>query len=145
MTPETRKLAALVAVFLPARAASLLRWLATADAEEASAWANRLAKAPRAERLVALAESVARPRAVAESVVEAWITRERPRVAGAIRSLLPPDLRKAAARPAQGRPVSPLLARLCAERVAAVLGWSAARSMDCAADLGRPSPPAQSP
>jgi hypothetical protein len=102
------RLATLAALFAPGSASSLLARLDRASASAALAHAVRLAAAPRAERLAALAAALAndgdfRARAAAAA------SRERPALAARLRRLgegLPPE-----------EIASPALRRLCRERL----------------------------
>jgi hypothetical protein len=110
VTGEDRRLAALAAVFVPARAAETLGRLATPCAREAIALAARLAAAGRRERLDELSSALAPDDARAPSAWDPIASRERGRVAALVRAIaaglpLPPE-------------VSPALVRLCRERLA---------------------------
>lgn len=102
------RLVALAALFAPERAAALLGRLAGPDGSRAAARAALLSAAPRRERLHALAAALGgrgdrRARAAAAAGVE------RPRVAAM--------LRRVGEDPSTGAERSPLLGRLCRERV----------------------------
>ncbi|HET8538423.1 MAG TPA: hypothetical protein VFL83_00995 [Anaeromyxobacter sp.] len=92
MTDRERRIAALAAVFDPARAGALLGRLAAADASAAIAAAAELAGAPRRERLRALAGALAADPPVARvRRAEAVAASERPRIAALLRTLASSD------------------------------------------------------
>ncbi len=109
MNARDRRLAALAAVFAPARAAQLLARLGTPGSDETAAIAAELAACPRRERLAALAAALGPESRPPEPLAH---QAERPRVAALLRELElngnPP-----------GPPAAPALLRLCRERLAA--------------------------
>lgn len=109
MTAE-RRLATLAALFAPASATSLLARCAGDAAADAVAHATRLAAAPRAERLGALAAALSTDAAAVRGAAELAARAERPRVAAVLRGI-------AGGAPAEAG-VSPVLLRLCFERTA---------------------------
>lgn len=124
MTPSERRLVTLAALFAPAGAGSLLQRLAGPGSEALAQAAFRLAGRPRAERLAALAESLAhlRPPAEARAVLAAALSAEQPAVARVLRDRIPPELRPADRAPLPlRRPASGLLRRACAELVSALV------------------------
>ena len=108
MTARVRPVAALAAVFAPARAGALLARLAEPDAADALDGAAGLAAAPRRERLRALAGALASDPAERRTHAEAAAAAEQPRIAALLRAL-------AAGGPTEG--ASPALLRLCREAI----------------------------
>jgi len=124
MTPADRRLLALAALFTPAAAGSLLRRLAAPGSEALARAAAHLAGRPRAERLAALAEGLVhlRPPEEARGLLAAALSVERAPVARVLRDRIPPEIRPPGRAPPPARePVSGLLRRACAERVAALV------------------------
>jgi hypothetical protein len=109
VTEADRALAALAAVFAPARARELLARLAAPGGGEPAALAAGLAAAPRAERLARLSAALAPGDASARADDEAVAAAERRPVAACVR------LVAAGAPPPPG--ASPVLVRLCRERL----------------------------
>lgn len=108
MTPRTRRVAALAAVFAPSRAGALLRRVAEPDAADAIAGAAAVVRAARRERLRALAGALASDPAEDRARAEVAAAAERPRTAALVRAL------------ARGEPspaASPALVRLCREAI----------------------------
>ncbi len=124
MTPTERRLLALAALFTPAAAGSLLRRLAAPGSEALARAAAHLAGRRRAERLAALAEGLVhlRPPEEARGLLAAALSVERAPVARVLRDRIPPEIRPPGRAPPPARePVSGLLRRACAERVAALV------------------------
>lgn len=105
-----RRVATLAAVFAPAAASSLLARYAGEGGAELVAHAARLVSAPRAERLRALAAALTPDAGLALAAAEEAAPGERPRVAAVLRSVA------SGAAPAAN--ASPVLLRLCRERIA---------------------------
>jgi hypothetical protein len=109
VTADDRRLAALAALFAPARAAALLG-RRSSGADEVAALAGRLAAIDRRARLEEASLALApQEESRAPEASEEIALRERRRVAGVLRSLatgvaVPPE-------------VSPALVRLCRERL----------------------------
>jgi hypothetical protein len=120
MTAADFRLAALAALLSPSSAGALLGRLRAPGSAEAEALAQRLATAPRAERLAALAEALAQNQAATK--LRGILSAERPSVARALRRQLPAEIRPPCSGPEPAGSPHPLLARICAERVAAALG-----------------------
>jgi hypothetical protein len=119
MTVADFRLAALVALLSPSSASALLGRLRAPGSAEAEALAERLATAPRAERLAALADALAQDHEAAR--LRGLLSAERSSVARALRRQVPAEIRPpCSGREPAGHP-HPLLARICAERVAAAL------------------------
>lgn len=108
MTEADRRVASLAAVFAPERAPGLVARLSGAAASEAVRHAERLSAAPREERLRSLSAALAFRADPAHA--EAAAALERPAVAAVLRALL-------ADRSAADPGASPLLVRLCRERL----------------------------
>jgi hypothetical protein len=121
MTPAERRLLALSVLFAPSAAGRLLRRLAAPGSEAIADAAALLANRPRAERLAALAESLAPVRLPGEvqGLLAAALSAERAAVACALRDRIPPELRPPGRPPRPTRaPASSLLRRACLELVA---------------------------
>ncbi len=106
MSPADRRLTALLAVFSPGNGASLVTRFGTAEIAGLAEQVERLAAAPRHERLSALAMALSSGSA-APAQVSALARAERPRVSALLASL------------GQGTPVgaAPALLRLCRHRL----------------------------
>ena len=106
MSPADRRLTALLAAFAPERCASLVARLGTAGDAAVVEQVERLAAAPRQERLSALAAALSAGSA-APAQATAVARAERPRVAALLGSL------------GQGTAVgaAPALVRLCRQRL----------------------------
>jgi hypothetical protein len=110
MTPRERTLAALAALFAPARAAALAARIGSPAARDVAAHAARLAAAPRRERLSSLAAALATDQvAGARSRIDP-ASLERPAVACTMA-----DIRSGGDAPR----ASAALVRLCREQMAA--------------------------
>ncbi len=109
MNDADRRVVALAAALVPERTPALLARLATADAADAVALGQRLARATRRDRLQALSAALATDPRRDVAVAEALATLERPRLARLLRSL--------AAGSPDGEEASPVLVRLCRERI----------------------------
>jgi hypothetical protein len=105
VSPADRRLTALLAAFAPERCASLVARLGTASAAAVAEQVERLAAAPRHERLAALAGALSAGRA-APAQVSAVARAERPRVAALVGSLGAGTVGAA-----------PALVRLCRQRL----------------------------
>lgn len=109
MTEADRTVATLAAVFASDRAAAMLARLAIPVAAEASTHAARLAASSRRERLEALSAVLAPDPAAVRARVDAVAPLERSRVASLMRAL--------AVGPWATGAASPLVLRLCRERM----------------------------
>jgi len=112
MTAADRRLAALAAIFAPERARTLLARLDVPSGPDLARAAEALARAPRRERLVALGAAIAAP--ARGDAFRTLLRGERERLAAALVAAADPTVvRDGAGPPAR----SPLLARLCVERL----------------------------
>ncbi len=109
MTQADRRVGALAAALVPDRAAALLSRLATPGASDVVAHAHRLVRSTRRDRLQALSAALATDPRSAGAAAAALAALERPRVAELLRSV-------AAGTPEAGG-ASPVLVRLCRERI----------------------------
>jgi hypothetical protein len=109
VTEEDRRLATLVALFAPARAAEMLARLGTPGTRDASAHAARLVAAGRRERLEELSAVLCPDESTARPSSERIASLERGRVATIVRAV--------AAGVTPPGDVSPALVRLCRERL----------------------------
>lgn len=108
MNARARRIAALAAVFVPARAGALLARMSEPDAADAAEGAVALSSAPRRDRLRALAAALGTDPRERLARAEAAAGRERARVATLLRAV-------AGGAPVGG--VSPVLVRLCREAI----------------------------
>lgn len=106
MSPADRRLTALLAAFAPDRCARLVARLETAGAAAVTEQVDRLAAAPRHERLAALAVALSVGRA-APAQGQAVARAERPRIAALLGSL----------GQGTGSGAAPALVRLCRQRL----------------------------
>ncbi len=107
MTDADRRIASVAAAFAPERAPGLVARMSGTGASGSVSHAARVAAAPRYERLLAL--SAALTFAVDPAHVEAAARLERPAVAAVMRAL--------AADERAAPSVSPVIVRLCRERI----------------------------
>lgn len=108
MTPGERRLASLAGLFAPDRAGALLGRVRGAGAAETIEHAERLAAAPRRERLQALAAAMTSDVRSARARAEDAAMLERPRIAALLRALAAGESSRSAA---------PVLVRICRERI----------------------------
>jgi hypothetical protein len=108
VTSRSRRIAALAAVFAPARAGALLARLSDADAADAIDGAAALSASSRRDRLRALAGALAVDPGERRARAEAAAACERAAVAALLRAV-------AAGAPPAG--ASPALVRLCRETI----------------------------